>query len=52
MTDPITDDDIVCLARQAGLDLPAALVEVTARALAPDPAERFPSAAAMAGSLP
>lgn len=24
MTDPITDDDIVCLARQAGLDLPAA----------------------------
>ncbi|MDX2058579.1 MAG: serine/threonine-protein kinase [Gemmatimonadales bacterium] len=35
-----------------GLDLPAALVEVTARALAPDPAERFPSAAAMAASLP
>ncbi|MFO1084950.1 MAG: hypothetical protein U1E21_10320 [Reyranellaceae bacterium] len=24
MTDPITDDDIVRLARQAGLDLPAA----------------------------
>lgn len=24
MTDPITDDDIIRLARQAGLDLPAA----------------------------
>lgn len=44
MTDPITDDDIIRLARQAGLDLPAAYL--------PELIEAYGHVRQMVGRLP